>query len=128
MRAGRLKRYRAVFAVAWAVWFLIVIAGSLLPGQVITAVAPAISDKAAHAIMYSGLALFPALILESRWSLVLAAIAIMCTGLLLEAAQIRIPGRNADWSDVAWNVSGAILEWLASEGILLIANGDATPR
>jgi VanZ family protein len=124
MRRRWVKRYRRALIVCWAVWFTVVIAGSLLPGRVVTAIVPAISDKIAHAVMYSGLGLLQGLILESRWSRIQSLIAAVVAGMLLEAAQAHIPGRGADWTDVMWNVSGALFGWMIAEGILLTAGDD----
>ncbi len=100
-----------------AVWLSLlgaVVVLSLLPGAVVSA-AP-VSDGVGHWVAYFVLALLPVATGARAWMASAATGSLIPLGLLLEVAQMGIPGRAFEWRDVAANAAGVfaglIIGWL----------------
>jgi VanZ family protein len=68
-----------------------------------------VNDKVEHLLAYSALGFLPALILQSRWALGIAAVAMIAMGLVLENLQRLVPGRAFEAGDILANTAGVLL-------------------
>ena len=105
-----------VVQAAWAVVFLVIMAGSLLPkGVAPTAV---LSDKVVHLVAYgvlAGLTCFTYDVWARR--AVLAMAALFLYGVAIEAAQIWVPGREGSLPDIVANTAGIVLGTALASGL-----------
>ncbi len=80
---------------------------SLMPGELLANAAP--DDVLTHFVCYALLAAIPTWRLTSLFHGVLASIAMILLGFLLELLQTVIPGRGFEWKDVASSAMGVAL-------------------
>jgi len=95
----------------WLLSILLVIAGSLLPASspVVRAVQRLpVSQKVLHFCAYTWLALLAVLAVKRRRFVVLAALAMILLGVLLEFGQKLIPGRSFEVRDMFINGAGVL--------------------
>ena len=95
----------------WVVAILTVAIGELLPGgsAPLTWIdALGVSDKLEHFSAYFVLAVIPALGFEPRKGL-MAALSMILLGVLLDVAQLFIPGRDFEYGDIAANTVGVFV-------------------
>ena len=109
-----MNRFRPFAIVLWISWFVAVVVGSLLPGTVASAIAPLSSDTVPHALAYYVLTVMPGFIFPSWSQRLQITITIIAVSIVLEAVQLVVPGRNAEWVDVLWNLFGALLGWITT--------------
>lgn len=114
---GRRGKRRILFAF-WIVDLCFVVAGSLLPGEVLMRLSPdSMSDKSIHFASYAVLAAPPVILVAGRLRVVATAVLMTLLGLVLEVAQRMVPGRSFDLGDFTANNLG-ILAGVAA-GLLL---------
>ena len=99
----------------WLGLLCAVVVVSLLPGRALPAVP--VSDNVAHGAAYLALAALPVARAARPWAAAAGALLLAPLVLLLEVAQMAIPGRGFEWRDAAANVAGVMagmaLGWLA---------------
>lgn len=101
--AGEDRQWRRRWAVLAGLAALVIAWGSLAPGSELPDTLP--WDKASHFIGYAGLA---GLIGLAGVRLPLAFLAVLLLGIVIEFAQLPVPGRSGgDWADILANGLGA---------------------
>ena len=102
---------RTVLRIAWVAGVILVIAGSLLPGDS-TAIQALdrldISDKIQHFASYAVLGLLPALH-EGRRTVMILALCVVGLGVLLEFGQLLSPGRDFEILDMVADTGGVCI-------------------
>src|SRR6266852_4876989 len=101
-----------VLRMVWGGCVLVVIIGSLLPGNSIpiqTLGRLHINDKVQHALAYAVLALLPVLHEQRRNSVALLLLVAVAMGILLELGQLYSPGRSFDTYDMLADVAGIMV-------------------
>ncbi|MDI5890029.1 VanZ family protein [Halomonas rhizosphaerae] len=112
LAAGEDRGWRRRWAVLACLAALVIAWGSLTPGSELPDTLP--WDKASHFIGYAGLA---GLVGLAGVRLPLAFLAVLLLGIVIEFAQLPVPGRSGgDWADILANGLGA-----ASAAVLLHA-------
>jgi VanZ family protein len=72
------------------------------------------ADKLQHMAAFLSLAVCAALALPAGWRSQFAVLLLMLAfGVFIEAVQMHIPSRSADWQDVAADMAGALAGMLA---------------
>lgn len=99
---------RLFWLVLMAACFLI--GGSLWPEALVPSEGGL--DKWAHGAAYAALAFCLPLLLTGFRRAALAGLALFALGLLMEAAQLFLPGRWASLEDAAANGAGILLGWV----------------
>jgi VanZ family protein len=51
-------------------------------------------------------------------------ITIIAVSVVLEAVQLLVPGRDAGWVDVLWNLFGALLGWITTYMLRFMVAGN----
>lgn len=107
---------RRVVQAAWAVVFLIITVGSLLPEDV--ALTPVLPDKIQHLVAYGALAGLTCWA-YGAWArrAVVAMAALFVFGVAMEAAQSWVPGRESSLLDVVANTAGIVLGTTLATGL-----------
>ncbi len=96
-------------------WLALIAAGLLASGSLWPdALLPSEGglDKWAHGAVYAALAFCLPLLLPDLRRALLAGLALFALGLLMEAAQLFLPGRWASLEDAAANGAGILLGWV----------------
>lgn len=114
----------------WAIGVAVLCALSLASGDSalleLTGRVP-VGDGTGHLIAYACLSLLPLLgFVEDRTAWTLSS-SMAPLGLILELAQIGIPGRALDWADLAANSGGVVLGILLGWRLRRIAGSGASP-
>ncbi len=113
------KRSHTVLRLAWVLGLLVVIVGSLLPGDSLPIRELAlldISDKIEHFAAYAALAFLPA-IHERRRAVIFMALALVGLGVLLEFGQLLSVDRDFEIGDMVADAAGVCVG--ISLGLLL---------
>jgi VanZ family protein len=99
------KRLPVICKVVWMIWAVMVITGSLLPGDNLPSVP--VGDKVEHFTAYFGLTILPPLFLGTKRWIYASPFLMVLLGICMEIAQIWIPGRTCDIMDALANSIGA---------------------
>jgi VanZ family protein len=102
-------RFAMVFRVGFVLALVIMTSLSVipLPGPTIT------SDKFNHSVAYFALAFLADFAFPPAAFLLAKALPLFAYGALVEVIQQGIPGRYAEWWDIAANGGGLLLYWLS---------------
>ncbi|MES0874662.1 VanZ family protein [Sinimarinibacterium thermocellulolyticum] len=93
---------------AWIAAMLVVGATALIPTPQLPAL-PAYADKLVHLGSYLVLGALAVLAQNHHRHRVIAAIAMIGFGILIELVQARLPWRSFEWADIGANVAGVSL-------------------
>ena len=92
-----------------------VIAGCLAPTHWIP---PLPHDKLLHFLAFAGLSLLAGRIAQTRLELLIWLSGLLVVGLIIEALQSKIPGRNFCWGDIAANAAGTLVAALGARAVV----------
>ena len=101
-------RLRALLRLTWIAGVIVVIVGTLLPGNSAPIKALDlldVNDKVEHFAAYTALGLLPALH-ERRRIVGILAVALVALGILLEFGQLLSPGRDFEIGDMVADAAG----------------------
>ncbi|MGB7760561.1 MAG: VanZ family protein [Bryobacteraceae bacterium] len=107
----RQQSKQTLLLVLWASLICCVVVGSLVPAKssVIVAIGRLhISLKVLHFFAYGSLALIPLVAIRRRSAAVLAALAMILLGVVLEFGQKLSPGRSCEIRDMFLNGAGVV--------------------
>jgi VanZ family protein len=108
MSIARQESLQRLLRIAWIAGIIVVIVGTLLPGDSLPIRELAtldINDKLQHFSAYAALALLPA-IHERRRFVVVTALALVAMGVLLEFGQLLSVGRDFEIGDMVADTLG----------------------